>query len=456
MAGQNQNPLPPGGVRGGQSSSLNEASGLKERITRPFIPSRREGSRFLHAARDAFFAAVIALLLFFHLIGLRTVDNPTGLTIQPQWWMLGLAVAGVFVGRLLIGIYQQTHSHIKLPAFNVPYKRYSQIMAALLVIAVILPLTPLSSRYVLDVMTLIFTYLILASALNMVVGLTGLLDLGFVAYYAIGAYCFALLARYTGLDFWVALPAAMLSAALISGVLGMAVLRLRGDYYAVVTLGFAEILRIVLLNWVSFTGGPNGLTGVPRPGLFGLSFDRVAPPGMQSFYDFFHLSFEPMTRITFLYYLALLLAALCYLFVKRLRSLPLGRAFEAVRDDEIAAGMLGMHVTRIKLAATMLAAAMGALAGAFFAARQGFISPESFTFSESVLVLAIVVLAGHGHMLGLAIATLFLVGLPEIFRSLQDYRLIAFGLGMIIVMILRPSGFFATRAPMVLLTPKKE
>jgi branched-chain amino acid transport system permease protein len=303
-------------------------------------------------------------------------------------------------------------------------------------LAVLLPFTPVSSRYVLDVLTLIFTYMVLGVGLNIVVGMTGLLDLGFVAFYAIGAYGSSLLALNFGLTFWQALPFSILFAAAIAFVIGLIVLRLRGDYLAIVTMGFAEIMRIVLLNWVSLTGGPNGLTGIPRPTFFGMSFD------------------QPMDRVLYLYYLAILLFGVVAVLSWKIRKLPLGRAFEAVKEDELAAQAMGINLTRTKLSAYVLASCFGAVAGAFFAARQGFISPESFTFVESALVLAIVVLAGMGHPLGIMLAAGFLVGLPEVFRELQDYRLIAFGVGMVLIMIWRPNGLFAVRQPSVMLDVK--
>jgi branched-chain amino acid transport system permease protein len=403
--------------------------------------------------KEAVLAAVIAALLFFHLVGLRTVDQAAGLGLAPEWGAFLAAIVAVFVGRILFGLLQKQQRIAEQKPKAPPQtalmrvRLYNRIAIALLALAIIIPFTPFSSRYVLDVITLILTYMILAYGLSLVVGMTGLLDLGFVAYYAIGAYTFALLAQYLHVSFWQALPIAMLAAMAIAGVLGLIVLRLRGDYYAIVTLGFAEILRILLLNAVNFTGGPNGITGIPRPSLFGLSFERAPGEGLASFSEFLGVEFEPVQRIRFLYFLAIAFCLLVYLLVLRLRRLPLGRSFEAVREDERAAEALGINLTRTKLAATMLAASCGALAGAFFAARQGFISPESFTFTESALVLAIVVLGGAGHPLGLALAAIFLVGLPEVFRELQDYRLIAFGAGMVLIMILRPSGLFSLRAP---------
>jgi branched-chain amino acid transport system permease protein len=385
--------------------------------------------------RDAALSAVIALLLFGHLVGLRTVEQSAGLAIQTNWNMVALLAAAVFVGRILIGVFRSNSNRKALTKPSNP-RLYNYVMIGLLLAAIAVPFTPLSSRYVLDVLTLIFTYMVLATGLNIVVGMTGLLDLGFAAFYAIGAYAFSLLALNVGLSFWEALPFSILLSALMAGVIGLIVLRLRGDYLAIVTLGFAEILRIVLLNWASLTGGPNGITGIPRPTFFGHVFD------------------EPAQRVMFLYYLVILFFIVAAVIVARLRRLPIGRAFEAVREDELAAQAAGINLTRTKLAAYMLASCCGALGGAFFAARQGFISPESFTFTESALVLAIVVLAGMGHPLGLMLAAGFLVGLPELFRELQDYRLIAFGAGMVLIMIWRPQGLFAQRPPLVTLETK--
>lgn len=408
-------------------------------------------------------AAALAALLFFHLIGLHTVDGAKGLVLAPDWVGFSLAVAAVFVGRLLLGAVRalwyrhQGVSKAKPAATAVSsYQRFRIAVLVGLTCAVLLPFTPLASRYVLDVMTLILTYMVLAYGLNIVVGLTGLLDLGFAVFYALGAYAFALLAQHAGLSFWQALPLAMLVAGASAAIIGAIVLRLRGDYFAVVTLGFAEIVRIILLNWVGLTGGPNGISGIPRPTLFGLSFDRTPPHGTASFSETFGLAFDPMHRIIFLYYLVLAFVGAVYFLQARLRRLPLGRAFEAVREDELAAEALGINLACTKLAAYVIAACCGALAGAFFAARQGFVSPESFTFSESALVLAIVVLGGVGHPLGIALAALLLVGLPEIFREFQDYRLIAFGLSLVLIMILRPSGLFAKREPAIKLNLAKE
>jgi branched-chain amino acid transport system permease protein len=280
--------------------------------------------------------------------------------------------------------------------------------------------------------------------LNVVVGLAGLLDLGYVAFYAVGAYTYALFATEFGWSFWVCLPLAGLFAALWGVTLGFPVLRLRGDYLAIVTLAFGEIIRIVILNWQSLTGGPNGINRIPKLSFFGLSFDRAAQP---SFHGFFGLQYNPVYRIVFLYYVILFLALVTNYVTLRLRRLPIGRAWEALREDEIACRSAGINTVITKLTAFAIGATFGGLAGAFFSARQGFISPESFTFMESALVLAIVVLGGLGSQLGVVIAAVVLVGSQERFRELQDYRMLIFGLSMVLVMIWRPRGLMAGRTP---------
>jgi branched-chain amino acid transport system permease protein len=236
---------------------------------------------------------------------------------------------------------------------------------------------------------------------------------------------------------------------MIALLLGFPALRLRGDYFAVVTLGFGEIMRLLLINCTDLTGGPNGLSSIPRPTLFGLEFARQATEGHKTFHEFFGVAYAPIQRILFIYFIILLLACAAGWLTWRLRRLPLGRAWEAFREDEIATAALGINRTRIKLAAYSLSALVAGAAGAFFAARQGFISPESFTFTESATVLAIVILGGVGHPIGLVLAALFIIGLPELFRHFEEYRMLAFGAGMVLVMVWRPGGMMATREPAV-------
>jgi branched-chain amino acid transport system permease protein len=232
-------------------------------------------------------------------------------------------------------------------------------------------------------------------------------------------------------------------------MLGFPVLRLRGDYLAIVTLGFGEIVHVVLVNWTPVTGGPNGIAGIPRPDFFGIPFAAAAPDSGVTFAQYFDVPFSPIHRIDFLYYLILAMALIASALVWRLRRLPIGRAWEALREDEIACVSLGLNPTMIKLSAFALGAMFAGFAGAFFAARQGFISPESFTFIESALILAIVVLSGMGSQLGIVLAAILLVGLPEWFRELASYRMLAFGAAMVLIMLWRPRGLSGARAPTV-------
>ncbi len=315
--------------------------------------------------------------------------------------------------------------------------------------AMVLPFAPFADRQVMDVAILVATYVMLGWGLNIVVGLAGLLDLGYVAFYAVGAYSFALLSQYFEVGFWFCLPFAGVMAAFAGILLGFPVLRLRGDYLAIVTLGFGEMIRVVLLNWYQFTNGPDGISGIPRPTLFGLEFKRRASEGGETFHGFFGLDYAPTDRMVFLYYLILAMAMVTNLFTLRIRRLPVGRAWEALREDEIACRSLGINPTNTKLTAFAIGAMFAGFAGSFFATRQGFISPESFTFIESAVILAIVVLGGMGSQIGVVLAAIILIGLPEFFRELQQYRMLAFGLAMVLVMVWRPSGLVSRRDPTI-------
>jgi branched-chain amino acid transport system permease protein len=347
------------------------------------------------------------------------------------------------------------------PARIIFDQRRATLLAGLgIALAVALPVLPFSSRYIVDLATTVMIYVMLGWGLNVVVGLAGLLDLGYVAFYAVGAYSFALFAQWFQLSFWECLPLSGLLAASFGVALGFPVLRLRGDYLAIVTLGFGEIVRIVLLNWVPVTNGPAGIGNVPRPTFFGMPFVARAPPGVTTFHEFFHLGFNPGHRIIFLYYVILALALVTNFFTLRLRRLPIGRAWEALREDEIACRALGINPTAVKLSAFAIGAMLGGFAGAFFATRQGFISPESFSFTESAIILAIVVLGGMGSQLGVVLAAIVLVTLPELGRQLGDLplvgpflsligtlRMLLFGAAMVGIMVWRPQGIITRREP---------
>ncbi|MGZ8996770.1 MAG: high-affinity branched-chain amino acid ABC transporter permease LivM [Rhodospirillales bacterium] len=321
------------------------------------------------------------------------------------------------------------------------------IVFPLLVFAPESPWLPKVDRRLLDIGILVATYIMLGWGLNIVVGLAGLLDLGYVAFYAVGAYSYALLATHFDLGFWTCLPFAGLMAAMAGMLLGFPVLRLRGDYLAIVTLGFGEMIRVILLNWYEFTKGPDGISEIPRPTFFGLPFTRTAADGGETFYSFFDLPYSATDRIVFLYYLILGLALITNLFTLRIRKLPVGRAWEALREDEIACRSLGINSRNTKLTAFSIGAMFAGFAGSFFATRQGFISPESFTFIESAVILAIVVLGGFGSQIGIVLAAILLIGLPEFFRELQQYRMLAFGAAMVLIMLWRPRGLLAFREP---------
>jgi branched-chain amino acid transport system permease protein len=310
----------------------------------------------------------------------------------------------------------------------------------------------------------ILIYVMLGWGLNIVVGLAGLLDLGYVAFYAVGAYSYALLAKSFGLSFWILLPLAGILAAFWGILLGFPVLRLRGDYLAIVTLAFGEIIRLVLINWVDLTNGYAGISGVPRPTFFGAPFTA----GDDGFAARFGLEFSAIHRTIFLYYIILVLALITAFITIRLRRLPIGRAWEALREDEIACRALGINTTTTKLTAFAIGAMFGGFAGSFFAARQGFISPESFTFMESAVIVAIVVLGGMGSQIGVAIAAIIMIGGTELMRELDvlkvifgtdfdptQYRMLLFGLAMVLIMVWKPRGLISTRQPSVALKERK-
>lgn len=411
--------------------------------------------------KDAAAAAVLATLLALPLLGLRLDESAAGLSLDYRFaWVVYAAVA-VFTGRLglslagaALGDRLRRRRPSLLPLQQQPSRIRKIVGWAMVATAIFLPWSPFGDRALVDRATLLLIYVMLGWGLNIVVGLAGLLDLGYVAFYAVGAYTYALTAQAFGLSFWLCLPLAGALAACFGVLLGFPVLRLRGDYLAIVTLGFGEIVRVVLLNWQDLTNGPIGIAGIPRPSFFGLPLVARAP-GKETFHEFFGLPFSPNQRIYFLYYVILALALATNLFSLRIRRLPIGRAWEALREDEIACRSLGIDPTKTKLSAFALGAMFAGFAGSFFATRQGFISPESFTFIESAIILAIVVLGGMGSQIGVVLAATLLIGLPEWFRDLQQYRMLAFGGAMVLIMVWRPRGLLASRQPTIRLGPSE-
>ena len=411
---------------------------------------------------EALLAAALTAVLLIPIFGLRIRVDGVHVTLNQTPTPVIVAVVIVFLLRLFHGPLGNFWNRLRIPpswwdnpvstALRQPERQHRLQKAAwivLLLAAVIWPFT--ASRGAVDIMTLALIYVMLGLGLNIVVGFAGLLVLGYAAFYAVGAYTYALLAQQFSLSFWLCLPIAGALAALTGFLLGLPVLRLRGDYLAIVTLGFGEITRLLLNNLNFLTGGPDGIGNIPRPGLFGLEFSRRAKEGETTFHEFFGIDYSGDYGVIFLYLLGLALVLLILFVINRLLRMPLGRAWEALREDEIACRSLGLNPTMIKLSALTLSAAFAGLAGAFFAARQGHINPESFTFIESAMVLAIVVLGGMGSQLGVMLAAIAITALPELAREFDEYRMLAFGLVMVLMMIWRPQGLIpAVRPRMVL------
>ncbi len=421
-------------------------------------PSSQRRIDLVLALKRALLAALVAFGLFSVLVGIRTHTGSNGaleLSGRPDLlaMLVGLTFVGAFVRELLLGKRELALASRLPPALMAQARKLPRLAApALLIFALVLPILFYHNRYILDLGIMILTYVMLGWGLNIVVGLAGLLDLGYVAFYAVGAYSYALLAENFGFSFWICLPLAGILASFWGIILGFPVLRLRGDYLAIVTMAFGEIIRLVLLNWQALTHGPDGISGIPRPSFFGLPFNNSDG----GFAHTFGLQYSFTHRIVFLYYLILVLALITNAVSIRLRRLPIGRAWEALREDEIACRSLGINTTNTKLTAFAMGAMFAGFAGSFFATRQGFISPESFSFTESAMVLAIVVLGGMGSQLGVAVAAAAMLGGFEFFREFAQFRMLVFGLAMVLIMIWRPRGLVSTRTPSVFLGKPKE
>ncbi|MFZ5875727.1 MAG: branched-chain amino acid ABC transporter permease [Nitrospirota bacterium] len=303
--------------------------------------------------------------------------------------------------------------------------RRSQPAVRALAVVALLAAPLVLNNYVLDVLTLAWLYVVLALGLQITVGLAGLLDLGYVSFYAIGAYSYALASTALGVPFWIGLPLGALVAAAFGVLLGVITLRLRGDYLAIVTLGFIQIVHLVLVNWDSVTNGPNGILGIGRPHIG--PFTLASPPQF--------------------YYVTFAIALLAIVVNTRLRASRTGRALMAIRDDELAAETMGVPTMRLKVLAFALGAAWAGVAGVCFAARYAFVSPESFTFFESIVVLAMVVLGGMSSVWGVAAGAVAIVLLPEVLRGAAEFRMLAFGAALVAMMAWRPEGL-ARRAAM--------
>ncbi|MEO8715396.1 MAG: branched-chain amino acid ABC transporter permease [Acetobacteraceae bacterium] len=293
-------------------------------------------------------------------------------------------------------------------------------LALLLVVTVLIP--AFADNYVLEVLTNAWLYVVLCLGLNIVVGYAGLLDLGYAAFFAVGAYATGILTARLGIDFWLTIPIAVLCALCAGVIVGGPTLRLRSDYLAIVTLGFGEIVRITARN-LSITGGASGLVGINRPSLFGWKLEQINQ----------------------FYYVFLILAVLACVVSFRVQHSRIGRAWRYVRYDEDAAEAMGINRVAVKLYAYMLGAVFASIAGCFYAAKMTAISPETFSFAQSVLILLGVVLGGMGKIPGVVAGALVLTLFPEIFRGIGSLRLLVFAVVLLLIMLFRPHGIWPDR-----------
>ena len=295
------------------------------------------------------------------------------------------------------------------------------VFAALVLTAVLVP--SVGSNYTLEILTNSFLYIVLCLGLNIIVGYAGLLDLGFAAFFAVGAYSVGILTSKFGWNFWLAIPPALLLTVVVRVVIGAPTLRLRSDYLAIVTLGAGEMIRIIARNMKDLTGGASGLIGIQRPSILGLE----------------------LNQISHYYYIFLILAILSVFASDRLENSRLGRAWKYVRDDEDAAEAMGIDRVAVKLSAYIIGALFAGLAGCFYAAKMTAISPETFQFMQSIMILVAVVLGGMGKIAGMVVGALAMVLFPEIFREIGSMRMLVFGVILIVMMIFRPQGLWPDR-----------
>lgn len=387
------------------------------------------------ARREIALSAVASVWFMFLTFPIMVIKvSPLDRTIQWRWNRMAWVGAAVFflsfVWRYLLRRREQSGAREDALSWQARVGRRIRadrrllfaVAAAAAAFAVAFPF--MFSGYQTSIMISALMYVMLGLGLNIVVGLAGLLDLGYVAFYAVGAYFYALMNHHFGIGFWAALPFAGLLAATFGVLLGFPVLRLRGDYLAIVTLGFGEIIRLILENWNEFSFGPSGIAGISRPSTFGieLTLDQ---------------------HIVYLYYIMIALVGFTIFVVSRLRNSRIGRAWIALREDEIACQAMGIDKTRTKLMAFALGATWAGFVGCILAAKTTFINPASFTFMESAIILSIVVLGGMGSIVGVIVGAFFLILLPEYLRAFSEYRMLAFGAAMVLVMVFRPQGLIS-------------
>lgn len=392
-----------------------------------------QGSRFhvLGELKKSLLVSCWFIFLTFPIMVIRV--NPFEETVDYRWRNMILVGVCTFllslIGRFILarktgGAMNKEGGTKKLhPLCRHPYF-YPSLICVFALFGCVFPF--IFSTYQVNIMTTALIYVVLGLGLNIVVGLAGLLDLGYVAFYAVGAYSYGLLNYHFGLGFWSVLPIGAGLGALFGILLGFPVLRLRGDYLAIVTLGFGEIIRLVLENWNAFSFGPSGIANIPRPSFFGVE-----------------MGLEAATN--YMYFLMAGFVILTIFVVNRLQNSRMGRAWVALREDEVACQAMGIDKTRVKLSAFALGATWAGMMGVVFAAKTTFINPASFTFLESAIILSIVVLGGMGSVLGVIIAAFIFILLPEYLRAFSEFRMLLFGATMVIMMVFRPQGLIQGR-----------
>jgi branched-chain amino acid transport system permease protein len=387
--------------------------------------------KYTKQVSKSFFVAFWFMLLTFPIVVIRV--NTVEHTIVWRWLNVVYVGAASFALSLAYSSFRARRGEERTPPAAVAkstvktgFERIAANRAIRISCTCLLALFVVSfpfvfSTYQTNIMTTALMYVVLGLGLNIVVGLAGLLNLGYAAFYAVGAYSYALLNYHYGLGFWAALPLGALVAAFFGVLLGLPVLRLRGDYLAIVTLGFGEIIRLLLENWNDFSFGPSGISNIPRPGFFGVDLDLEG-------------------ATAYIYFLVVALCLITIFVVERVCNSRVGRALVALREDEIACEAMGVDKAKIKLVAFALSAMWAGLVGVIFAAKTTFINPASFTFLESAMILSIVVLGGLGSTAGIILAAFLLILLPEYLRAFSDYRMLLFGITMVVMMVFRPQG----------------
>ncbi len=387
----------------------------------------------LEELKKSFLVSVWFMFLTFPIMVIRV--NPIEKVVEWRWKNILIVGAGSFffsfLWRYLLlrretGRKKMEAGEIeKIPLSRRILTEPKMYIPALVCIAVFASVFPfVFSIYQINIMVTALIYVVLGLGLNIVVGLAGLLDLGYVAFYAVGAYSYGLLNYHFNLGFWAVLPIGALLGVVFGILLGFPVLRLRGDYLAIVTLGFGEIIRLILENWNEFSFGPSGIANIPRPSFFGHQFSLHA-------------------ATVYIYFLMIALTLLTIFVVNRLQNSRIGRAWIALREDEVACQAMGIDKTKTKLTAFALGATWAGMIGVIFAAKTTFINPASFTFLESAMILSIVVMGGMGSIIGVIIGALVLILLPEYLRAFSDYRMLLFGAILVIMMVFRPQGLIS-------------